>query len=150
MCLGFWLLLTSALLAPNSHKPRPILERSADIPTSSRTGHKENLVKANIHLLEAYRHIGAHCRALGLDHRSGDIAKVIYSKIYDAAAAPDRPTLAITAACVYMAVRTLNEPRTLDHIFHYAVQDGVSRVDCGGTLCQLSQFLALNYDLDTL
>ncbi|KAG6994198.1 hypothetical protein G7Y79_00046g082490 [Physcia stellaris] len=110
--------------ARNSYKPNPILQRSEDTSESSTTELKQRFVKAKSNLIEAYRLIGAHCSALGLGQEAGDIAKAFYSEIYHAAAVPDRPIPAITAACVYMAVRTLGESRTLRHIFNYAVQQG--------------------------
>lgn len=82
----------------------------------SRTQNKNSTSKSERNLIAAYKEIGAMSEAIGLPKVVSDIAKQLYKKIEDSKSLKGKTIQSIIAACIFIACRKANVPRTFKEI----------------------------------
>ena len=82
----------------------------------SRAQSKNATTKSDRNLIAAYKEIGAMSEAIGLPKVVSDIAKQLYKKIEDSKQLKGKTIQSIIAACIFIACRKANVPRTFKEI----------------------------------
>lgn len=82
----------------------------------SRAQSKNATTKSERNLIAAYKEIGAMSEAIGLPKVVSDIAKQLYKKIEDSKQLKGKTIQSIIAACIFIACRKANVPRTFKEI----------------------------------
>jgi transcription initiation factor TFIIB len=82
----------------------------------SRTQAKTATNKADRNLLVAYKQIDTMCDPIGLPKVVSDIAKQVYKKVEDSRQLRGKSMSSIIAACIFIACRKANVPRTFGEI----------------------------------
>jgi transcription initiation factor TFIIB len=82
----------------------------------SRTQTKNAATKSEQNLVSAYKEIGAMSEAIGLPKVVSDIAKQLYKKVEDSKQLKGKTIQSIIAACIFIACRQANVPRTFKEI----------------------------------
>jgi len=82
----------------------------------SRAQTKSASSKADQNLVTAYKEIGAMSEAIGLPKVVSDIAKQFYKKVKDSKQLKGKTIQSIIAACIFIACRQANVPRTFKEI----------------------------------
>lgn len=82
----------------------------------SRAQSKSASSKSERNLIAAYKEIGAMSDAIGLPKNVSDIAKQLYKKIEDSKQLKGKTIQSIIAACIFIACRKANVPRTFKEI----------------------------------
>jgi len=82
----------------------------------SRAQSKNATSKSERNLIAAYKEIGAMSEAIGLPKVVSDIAKQLYKKIEDSKQLKGKTIQSIIAACIFIACRKANVPRTFKEI----------------------------------
>src|SRR5271155_2793168 len=82
----------------------------------SRAQSKNASTKSERNLIAAYKEIGAMSEAIGLPKVVSDIAKQLYKKIEDSKQLKGKTIQSIIAACIFIACRKANVPRTFKEI----------------------------------
>ncbi|ORY03902.1 TFIIB-domain-containing protein [Basidiobolus meristosporus CBS 931.73] len=77
---------------------------------------RSSAVKGERNLVQAYKEISAMCDAIGLPKLIGDIAKQLYKRVEDEKLLRGKPNESIIAACIFIACRQENVPRTFKEI----------------------------------
>ena len=73
-------------------------------------------VKGEKNLIQAYKEIAAMCEAIGLTRHIADIAKQLYKRAEEEKLLRGKSTESIIAACIFIACRQENVPRTFKEI----------------------------------
>jgi transcription initiation factor TFIIB len=82
----------------------------------SRAQAKNATSKSERNLIAAYKEIGAMSEAIGLPKSVSDIAKQLYKKVEDSKQLKGKTIQSIIAACLFIACRKANVPRTFKEI----------------------------------
>jgi transcription initiation factor TFIIB len=82
----------------------------------SRAQTKSAATKSERNLITAYKEIGAMSEAIGLPKVVSDIAKQLYKKVEDSKQLKGKTIQSIIAACIFIACRKANVPRTFKEI----------------------------------
>ena len=82
----------------------------------TRAQNKNSTSKSERNLIAAYKEIGAMAEAIGLPKNVSDIAKQLYKKIEDSKQLKGKTIQSIIAACIFIACRKANVPRTFKEI----------------------------------
>jgi transcription initiation factor TFIIB len=82
----------------------------------SRAQTKSAATKSERNLVSAYKEIGAMSDAIGLPKVVSDIAKQLYKKVEDSKQLKGKTIQSIIAACIFIACRQANVPRTFKEI----------------------------------
>jgi transcription initiation factor TFIIB len=82
----------------------------------TRAQNKNSTSKSERNLVAAYKEIGAMAEAIGLPKNVSDIAKQLYKKIEDSKQLKGKTIQSIIAACIFIACRKANVPRTFKEI----------------------------------
>jgi transcription initiation factor TFIIB len=82
----------------------------------ARTQTKNAATKSERNLITAYKEIGAMSDAMGLPKVVSDIAKQLYKKVEDSKQLKGKTIQSIIAACIFIACRKANVPRTFKEI----------------------------------
>lgn len=94
----------------------------------SRAQGRNSGMKGERNLVQAYKDISAMCDAISLPRSVQDIAKHLYKRADDTKSLKGKPVESIIAACIFIACRQQNVPRTIKEI---CTLTSISKKDLG-------------------